>query len=69
MEFETQNMHILQTLKHNPKVSPFGIALAKKLQIKLENAGTIDRFSLAFQYQILRNTKWTKTIAFKILYK
>ena len=40
-----------KTYKHDLKVSPFGIALVKKSKIKL-NAGTIDRFGLAFQYQI-----------------
>ena len=50
---------------NNPKVSPFGIALVKKRQIKLGDAGTIDRFGLAFQYQIKNIIKkeWTKTIA------
>ena len=46
-----------KTYKHNPKVSPFGIALVKKWQIKLGDAGTIDRFDLAFQYQILKIVK------------
>ena len=41
-----------KTYKHNPKVSPFGIALIKKWQIKLGDAITIDHFGLAFQYQI-----------------
>ena len=54
-----------KTCKHNPKVSPFGISLIKKRQIKLGDAGTIDRFGLAFQYQIQKIYKeeWTKTIA------
>ena len=60
-------MHILQNVKHqhNPKVSPFGISLIKKRQMKLGDAGTIDRFGLAFQYQIPKKYKeeWTKTIA------
>ena len=39
--------------KHNPKVSPFGIALIKKKrQMQLGDSGTIDRFGLAFQNQI-----------------
>ena len=40
--------------------------------MKLGNAGTIDRFGMAFQYQIKNMIKkeWTKTIAnLKILYK
>ena len=43
-----------KTYRQNPKVSPFGIALVKKRQIKLGDAGTTDRFGLAFQYQILK---------------
>ena len=38
--------------KHNPKISPLGIALINKWQIKLGDAGTIDHFGLALQYQI-----------------
>ena len=48
-----QNMHIIynsKTYQRNPKVSPVGIALVKKMQIKLVDAGTIDHFGLAFQY-------------------
>ena len=46
-------MHIVftnvkQSYKHNPKVSPFGISLIKKRQIKLEDAGTIDHSVLRF---------------------
>ena len=52
----TQNMHTLQA-KHNLKVSPFGIALIKILQIKLGDAGTIDRFGLAFLYLFLNYKK------------
>ena len=41
-------MQIIQTentdTKHNPKVSPSGIALVKKRKIKLRDAGAIDRF-------------------------
>ena len=49
----TQNMHIIQTYnKHNPKVSPFGIALVVEMANQLGDAGTTDRFDLAFQYQI-----------------
>ena len=48
--------------EQNPKVSPFGIALIKKWFIKFGDAGTIDRFGLAFQYQIPKK-EWTKTIA------
>ena len=40
--------------RHNPKVSIFGIALVKKWQIKSGDAGTVDRFGLAFQYQITK---------------
>ena len=61
-----QKMHILQTqnIKQNPKVSPLGVALIKKWQVKIEVAGTSDRFSLAFQYQIkyIIKIEWTKTI-------
>ena len=55
-----QNLHIIyksKTHKRNPKFSPFGIALVKKWQMKLGNAGTIDRFGLAFQYQIKKYIK------------
>ena len=38
--------------QHNPKVSPFGIAIVKKMQIKLGDAGTFDGLGLAFQYQM-----------------
>ena len=41
-----------KTNKHNPKVGPFGTALVKKLQIKLGDAGTTDRFHLTFQCEI-----------------
>ena len=68
-------MHILayqrKIFKHNPKVSPFGIALITKWQIKLGDAGTIDRFGLAFQYQItffFYRKEWTKAIANKKYY-
>ena len=52
-----QNMHITQNAKlykHNLKVSPLGIALVQKWQIKLGDAGTVDHFGLGlhFQYQI-----------------
>ena len=52
-----QNMHITvhkrKIYKHHPKVSLFGIAVVKNVQfIKLGDAGTIDHFGLAFQYQI-----------------
>ena len=40
-------------LKHNLKVSPLGIALVKKWQIRLGDAGIIYRFGLEFQYQII----------------
>ena len=54
-------MHKHKTYKHNPKGSPFGSALIKKRQIKLGDAGTIDHFGLAFQYQIKKINKkeWT----------
>ena len=48
--------HVKHIYQHNPKVTPFGIALVKikKIkEIKLGYAGTIDRFGLAFQYQII----------------
>ena len=46
-----------KTYKHNPKISPISIALVKKWQIKLEDAGTIDRFCLALQYQLKKIIK------------
>ena len=48
-------------------VSSFDIDLVKKWQIKLGDAGTMDHFDLAFQYQIKKMIKkdWTKTIANK----
>ena len=53
-----QNMHVTCiNVKHtniNLKVSPFGIALAKKQQIKLGDAGTIDRLGLAFSYKCIK---------------
>ena len=51
-----QSMHIIferKTYKHNPKVSPFGIALVQKKKANKVN----DRFGLAFQYQIYNNIK------------
>ena len=36
-------------------MNPCGIALIKKWQVKLVDAGTIDRFGLAFQYNIIKN--------------
>ena len=53
VEYNTKHAHFTN-VKHqnNPKVSPFGIALVKKWQIKLGHASTSDRFVLAFQYQI-----------------
>ena len=49
-------MHIIyksKTYKHNPKGSPVRYCFRKnKRQIKLGDAGTIDRFGLAFQFQI-----------------
>ena len=47
--YKTYILHKRKTYKHNPKVSPFDIALVKKWQIKLGDAGTIHRFGLAFQ--------------------
>ena len=47
-----QNMHITYTYKRNPKVSSFQYCSHKKWQIKLGDAGTIDRFDLVFKYQI-----------------
>ena len=52
VQYKTCTLHKRKPYKHNPKGSPFGIALVKKWQIKLGDAGTIDRFGLAFQYQI-----------------
>ena len=49
IQYKTCTLYKRKTYKHNPKVSPFGIALVKKWQIKLRDAGTIDRFDLAFQ--------------------
>ena len=36
------------------KVSPFGIARKKNGKIKLGDAGTIDRFNLAFRCQMFK---------------
>ena len=60
---ETRTLH--KIYKHNPKVSPFGIALIKKMAIKLGDAGTIDHFGLVFQYMIknIFEKEWTKAIA------
>ena len=52
LQYKTCTFYKRKTYKLNLKVSPFGIAVIKKWQIKLRDAGTIDRFSLAFQYQI-----------------
>ena len=56
-----QNMTLYKLCKtyyqHNPKVSSFGIALVKKWQVKFRDAGTTDRFHLAFQYHIFKNIK------------
>ena len=52
------------------KVNPFGTALIKKKrQIKLGDAGTINRFSLVFQYQIYKKTNGQKQSQIKIVYK
>ena len=61
-EVENNTIHahftnVKHIYKHNPKVSPFGVALIKKWQIKLGDAGTIDHFGLAFQYQIKKYIK------------
>ena len=53
MQYKKGTLHKHKIYQHNPKVSPFGIALVKKWQIKLGDAGTIDHFDLAFQYQIV----------------
>ena len=56
VEYNTKHAHYINVTiyKHNPKVRPFGNALGgKKRQIKLADAGTIDRVGLAFQYQII----------------
>ena len=54
--------------KHNPKVSPFGIALDNdlfKTANKVRKMLVLLPFGLAFQCQIKKNYKneWTKTIA------
>ena len=46
--------------KHNPKVNPFDIAVVKKSHVKLGDAGTIEPFDLAFQYQIKQKQKFKK---------
>ena len=51
IQYKTCTLHKRKTYKHNPKGSPFGIALVKNDK-KLGDAGTIDNFGLAFQYQI-----------------
>ena len=56
-QYKSCTLYTGKTYKHNPKISPFGIALVTKWQIKLGDAGTIDRFGLAFQYQIFFNIK------------
>ena len=59
IQFKTFSFYKHKTYKHNPKVCPFGIALVKKWQIKLEAAGTIDRSGLAIgkKGRIKQNTK------------
>ena len=54
IEYKTCTLHTRKTYKHNPKGSPFGIALVNKWQIKID-AGTIDHVGLAFQYQVYNN--------------
>ena len=52
-KYAQYSLYKSKTYKQNPKFSPFGIAVVKKKrQIKLGDAGTIDRFGLTFQYQI-----------------
>ena len=48
IQYKTCTCYKHKTYKHNPKVSPFGIALIKKRQIKLRHASTTttDRFCL-----------------------
>ena len=43
--YKTSTLH--KQYKHNPKVSPFSIALIKNGNIKLGDAGTTDHFGLA----------------------
>ena len=57
-KYKTSRLHKHKPYKHNPKVNPFGIGLVKKKrQIKLGEAGTIDRFGLVFQYQMKKIIK------------
>ena len=58
-----------KTYQHNPNVSPFGIALVEKWQIKLGDAGIIDRFGLLFQYQMLHKRMDKDYCKLKLLYK
>ena len=53
--YKTCTFYKRKTYKHNPKVSPFDLALVKKKKkkkkkshMKLGDAGTTDRFGLAF---------------------
>ena len=57
VEYNAKHAHYID-IKHNKKVSPFGIALVKKKKaIQLGDAGTSDRFGLAFEYQIKKYIK------------
>ena len=63
IQYKTCTLRKRKTYKHYTKGSPFGIALVK---IKLGDAGTIDHFGGAFQYQIKKIPdlkEWTKVIA------
>ena len=50
--YRTCTLHKHKTYKHNPTVSPLGIAVITKMAMKLGDAGIINHFALAFQYQI-----------------
>ena len=72
MQYKACTFYKLKTYGHNRKVSLFGIALIKKkANIKLRNAGTIDRFDLAFQYEVKKKKKKNgqKQWQIRILYK
>ena len=61
MEYSTKHVHYYTNVKHiniiRKLINPFGIAVIKNWQIHLGDAGTIDRFDLAFQFRIFKNCK------------
>ena len=61
IQYQTCTLHNDKTYKHNPKASPLRSCSC--------DAGTVDCFGLAFQYQITKIMKneWTKTNDYRLI--